>query len=131
MSTSRRLSLPPMKLILAACALSALPGFFAGSKVLAAGAKDPKADRLWRAKCASCHGEDGKAGTEQGKKMGIRDMTSAAWQKEFSDAQIDQAIQNGLKRNKDGKAQEMEAFKDKVRPDQLPLLVAYVRALAQ
>lgn len=118
------------RLLLAACALSALPWLVAGSPVFAAGVKDPKADRVWRAKCASCHGEDGKGQTEQGKKMAIRDMTTAAWQKEFTDAQIEQVIVNGLKRDKGGKAQEMEGFKDKVRPDQVALLVSYVRALA-
>ena len=34
---------------------------------------------LWKAKCASCHGEDGKAQTKTGKKEKINDMTSADW----------------------------------------------------
>lgn len=109
--------------VLSACAL-AVP-------VAAQPAKDPKADRLWRAKCAGCHGEDGKGQTEQGQKMGIRDVTSAAWQKEFTDAQIQQAIVDGLKRDKGGKKQEMEPYKDKLRPEQVTLLVAHLRALGK
>jgi mono/diheme cytochrome c family protein len=94
-------------------------------------AADPKAERLFRAKCAACHGEDGKGQTEQGKKMGIRDMTDGAWQKEFTDAQMQQTINDGFKRTKAGKAQEMEPFKDKLRPEQLPLVIAYVRSLGK
>lgn len=130
MSAFRTKALGQSKLATAAVALS-LSVLSAASPVAAQPAKDPKADRLWRAKCAACHGDDGRGQTDQGKKMGIRDVTTAAWQKEFSDAQIQQAITDGVKRERDGKKQEMEPFKDKLRPDQLPLLVAYMRALAK
>ena len=36
---------------------------------------DPQTERLWKGKCAGCHGADGKAQTEQGKKMTISDMS--------------------------------------------------------
>jgi mono/diheme cytochrome c family protein len=130
MSAFRTKALGQSKLAAAAVALS-LSVLSAASPVAAQPAKDPKADRLWRAKCAACHGDDGSGKTDQGKKMGIRDVSTAAWQKEFSDAQIQQAITDGVKRERDGKKQEMEAYKDKLRPDQLPLLVAYMRALAK
>lgn len=90
---------------------------------------DPATDRLWRAKCASCHGADGKGQTEQGKKMAIADMTTAEWQGKFTDAQIKTAISDGVKRDKNGVHQEMEAYKAKLRPDQLDPLIVYVRAL--
>ena len=86
---------------------------------------DKKAERNWKAKCASCHGADGKAQTDQGKKMKIADMTSAEWQKGKTDAQLKNAIENGVKK---GDA-EMEGFKDKVPADQVEGLVAYVRSL--
>jgi mono/diheme cytochrome c family protein len=92
---------------------------------------DPATDRLWRAKCASCHGADGKAQTEQGKKMAVGDMSTADWQGKLSDAQIKSAISDGLKRDKSGVHQEMEAYKAKLRPEQLDGLVTYVRALKQ
>jgi mono/diheme cytochrome c family protein len=94
-------------------------------------AKDPKTDRLWRAKCASCHGEDGKGQTDQGKKMGTADMTTAAWQKSLTDDQMNKGIADGLKRDKDGKHQEMDAFKEKLKPEQIAALVVYVRALGK
>ena len=90
---------------------------------------DPATDRVWRAKCASCHGADGKAQTEQGKKMAIGDMSTVEWQGKFSDAQIKTAVSDGLKRDKNGAKQEMEAYKAKLRPEQLDGLVGYVRAL--
>src|SRR5215467_8448031 len=92
-------------------------------------AKDPKTERLWRAKCASCHGDDGKGQTEQGKKLGISDMTTPAWQKKFADAQIKSAIENGINETRNGKKVEMDAYKSKLRPEQIDALAAYVRSL--
>ena len=69
-----------------------------------------------------------KGATEQGKKMGVRDMTSADFAKE-TDAKMKDAITNGLKQTKDGKAQEMEPYKDKLKPEEIDNLVAYVKSL--
>jgi mono/diheme cytochrome c family protein len=90
---------------------------------------NPQIDRVWRAKCASCHGADGKGQTDQGKKMAIGDMTTGAWQAQFSDDKIKAAISDGLKRDNKGVAQEMEAYKAKLRPEQIDGLVGYLRAL--
>ncbi|MBS1153360.1 MAG: hypothetical protein H6Q89_5058, partial [Myxococcaceae bacterium] len=54
----------------------------------AASAADPKVERMWKNKCGSCHGIDGKGATKQGAKMGIADMTAAAWQTEFTDEKV-------------------------------------------
>jgi mono/diheme cytochrome c family protein len=88
-------------------------------------AQDPKAARNWKAKCASCHGADGKGKTDQGQKMKLADLTSPAWQKATSDAKIKDAIENGVK--KDGA--EMEGYKDKLDAASIDALVAYVRTL--
>lgn len=88
---------------------------------------DKKVLRTWKAKCASCHGDDGKGATEQGKKMGVRDMTSADFWKDVTDAKMKDAITNGFKQTKDGKVQEMEAYKDKLKPADIDALVAYVK----
>ena len=92
---------------------------------------DARTLRTWKAKCAACHGDDGKGATEQGKKMGIGDMTQASWQKQFSDDQIKSTIATGFKREKNGKHQEMDAFAEALRPDQIAQMVAYVRSLAK
>jgi mono/diheme cytochrome c family protein len=98
---------------------------------LVASAADPKTERLWRAKCAGCHGDDGKAQTDQGKKMAVADLSAPAWQKKFTDEQIKTAILDGVNETRDGKKKEMEAYKSKLRPDQVDALIAYVRGLGK
>lgn len=90
---------------------------------------DPKTVRLWKAKCGSCHGADGKAQTDQGKKLAVADLTAAEWQKRFTDAQLKAATENGLHRTVNGVKQDMDGYKDKLAPDQIDALVAYMRAL--
>jgi mono/diheme cytochrome c family protein len=90
---------------------------------------DKKTERLWKAKCASCHGADGKGQTDQGKKMGVTDYTTPGLQKEHTDAAIEKSISEGVTRVKDGKKQEMEPFKGKLDAAQISALVAYIRTL--
>ena len=90
---------------------------------------DKKTERTWKAKCASCHGVDGKGKTDQGEKMAVGDYTDAAWQKSKTDAELKGAISDGLKRDKAGKKQEMDAYKDKLSAEEIDKLVAHVRAL--
>ncbi len=99
-----------------------LTGLFVASTSFADA--DPKIVRTWKAKCASCHGAEGKGDTEAGKKAKLADMTKPEWQKKFTDAQIKTQIENGIK--KDGN--EMEPFKDKLTPEQITGLIAYIRS---
>lgn len=89
----------------------------------AAFAEDSVAD-IWKAKCKSCHGEDGKAKTKMGEKEKIPDFSNAAWQKKHSDAELKDVIANGSKENA-----KMKAFKDKLTPEQIDGLVKYVRGM--
>jgi len=89
---------------------------------------DKKVDRAWKAKCASCHGADGKGKTDQGQKMKLSDLTDPAAKKK-SDADWKKVISDGVKTEKDGVKQEMEGFKDSLTPEQIDQLVAYIRAL--
>jgi cytochrome c6 len=86
---------------------------------------DKKAERLWKTKCASCHGGDAKGDSEMGKTAGVSDMTAAAWQQAHSDAQIKAAITDGVK----GKKMPMEAFKGKLTDEQIDSLVAYLHSI--
>src|SRR5207247_2663503 len=90
---------------------------------------DPKTERTWKAKCGSCHGADGKGDTAQGKKMDIADMSKADWQSKFSDGQLKKAIEDGLKRDKGGKKQSMEAYGKKLKGDEIAALVTFIRSL--
>jgi mono/diheme cytochrome c family protein len=106
------------KTILAVLALSA---FAVRAEV------DKKTERTWKAKCASCHGADGKGETDTGKKAGIPNYADPAFQKSKTDQQLKDAIANGVKTDKG----EMEGFKDKLDGAQIDALVSYIRSLAK
>ena len=79
---------------------------------------------LWTQKCKSCHGPDGKAQTPMGKKESIVDMSQPAWQQAQTDDDIREFISEGSPRNK-----KMKPYKDKLTPEQINSLVAYIRTL--
>ena len=113
-------------------ALAAVLAALASASAFPRGASadtDPKTVRLWKAKCASCHGVDGRAKTETGEKLQIPDMTTAAFQKKVSDAEMKTAILEGFKR--EGKPEGMDPYKDKLTPEQVDQLVAYVRTFGK
>ncbi len=104
--------------------------FAAALPLVAARAEvDKKAERLFKAKCASCHGTDGKGQTDQGKKMAISDLSAPDFQKAKTDDQIKASIANGVKKEKNGKKQEMDPFSEKLEAAQIESLVAYIRNL--
>lgn len=74
---------------------------------------------LFKSKCVMCHGADG-TGSAIGKKMGAHDFTTADVQK-MSDADIAATITNG----KD----KMPKYADKLKPEEIKGLVAYIRTL--
>src|SRR5436309_9290760 len=71
------------------------------------------------AKCATCHGKDGRGKTFKGKLTHARDMTDGQWQNDVTDERLFNSISNG--RNK------MPSFKKKLPEAQIDELVAYVR----
>lgn len=98
-----------------AFALAAVPSF----------AADKKIERLWKSKCQSCHGADGKAQTEKGKKMKMYDMSTGEWQKITDDA-LKKAMAEGVSEEKDGVKKEMDAYKD-LTPEQVTGLITMMR----
>ena len=93
------------------------------SSMAMAQADPKKAERAWKAKCASCHGQTGKGDTEQGKTLKVEDMSAAAYQSKKDD-DLKKAILDGYK--VDGK-EVMPSFKDSVTPEQADALVKYTR----
>jgi cytochrome c6 len=75
----------------------------------------------YKAKCAMCHGPDGK-GSAVGTKMGAHDFTSADVQKQ-TDAQLAEIVTKGK-----GK---MPAYDGKLKDTEIKDLVAYIRGLAK
>ena len=104
----------PAALVTAACATA--------GRATAARAEDPPTE-VWTAKCKSCHGPDGRAQTQMGKKESIVDMSQPAWQQAQTDADIREFIVDGSPRNK-----KMKAYKDKLTPQQIDALVAPERS---
>jgi cytochrome c6 len=78
-------------------------------------------EAAYKAKCAMCHGADGKGETPTGKAMKVTDIASEDVLK-MSDADLSAAISAGK-----GK---MPAFKT-LTPEQVKDLAAYVRAFAK
>ena len=79
--------------------------------------------------CASCHGKDGVGKTKAGKKVGVKDLTSAEVQKGFTDAAAFKDLKEGLKGD-DG-SDKMKPFAAKFSDDEIKALVTYVRAFAK
>jgi mono/diheme cytochrome c family protein len=73
--------------------------------------------------CASCHGRDGKGRTPAGRKMGAKDLALS----QLPDAEVGRQIREGTKDAK-GNAR-MPAFGDKLTPDEIAAVAAYVKAL--
>ncbi len=92
---------------------------------------DPQTERLWKSKCAACHGDDGKGQTAQGKKLSAPDLTSVAWQKQRSDAQLREAIVADATIERGGAKLQLHGYRNKLRADQIDALVAYVRGLGR
>ena len=101
-------------LILAALAMGAL----------AVQAEDAKVN--WAAKCAVCHGKEGKGDTKIGQKMGARDYSDAKVQASLTDDQIFAAIKDGYK--KDDKL-IMKGFAEKMTEPEMKALVTFMRTL--
>jgi cytochrome c6 len=112
------------------CALLVSHGLLAEGLAPPAGYKgDKKIKRLFEAKCASCHGEDGRGKTELGLEMGIADMTQAAYWKNLTLEVARKEVLEGLQRTANGKQQEMKPFKDRLTPEQVDALNVYAASL--
>ena len=95
----------------------------AGLAGLAAGA-DNVAN--WKEHCAKCHGDDGKGDTKMGKKLSIADLSDAAVQAKFTDADALKAMKEGIK-DKAGKVAMKPV--EGLSADEMQALVGYVRGL--
>jgi cytochrome c6 len=82
-------------------------------------AADATAD-VYKSKCASCHGADGKGDTPAGKNMKIKDLASDDVQKQ-SDADLAGVIEKGKK--------PMPGYEGKIPKDQIDGLVKWIRTL--
>ena len=93
-----------------------------GCEAAAGGDPSSAGADTFAAKCASCHAKDGSGNTTIGKKMALRDLGSAAVQKQ-TDQQLHDITAKGKKK--------MPAFEKKLSAAQINELVAYIRSLAK
>ena len=78
---------------------------------------------LWvTAKCALCHGEDGRGNTPSGKQMNVRDLRADEIQKK-SDEELSKTVSGGHKK--------MPSFRNRLTAEQVSKLVSYVRDFAR
>ncbi len=89
---------------------------------LPARAEEPQRSALWEAHCMVCHGMDGRADTEEGKKKKARNLTDAKWQATVTDERLSRSIHRGR--------DNMPAFGKKLTDEQIKALIAEVRSLA-
>lgn len=75
---------------------------------------------LYKAKCAACHGADGKGDTGMGRMFKIRDLGSAEVQKQ-SNEELTAII-------RDGKG-KMPAYGKSLKEDEIKDLVTFIRSL--
>jgi cytochrome c6 len=96
-----------MKKIVAALAVLA---FAAPALVLAEDGAE-----VFKAKCASCHGPDGKGETTMGKKLGVKNLVGTK-------ADVVQVVN-------EGKPPKMMAYKGKLTDDQIKAVAGFVKTL--
>ncbi len=92
------------------------------SLFLSASLRADDAAATYKAKCAGCHGPDGKGSTAAGKTLGVHDFASPEVQK-MSDADLAGIISMG--KNK------MPAYAKTLKDPEIAGLVAYVRSLGK
>lgn len=77
---------------------------------------------IYKSKCATCHGADGKGQSPMGKKMNLRDLGSPDVQKQTDKQLYDwTAVGKG----------KMPGYKDKLSDEEIKALVAHMRAFAK
>jgi cytochrome c6 len=94
----------------------------ASALLIAAPAFADNGASLFKARCAACHGADGKGETAVGKSMHLRSLASPEVQKQ-SDEQLTDMIAGGKG--------AMPAYKDKLSAAQIKDLVAFIRELGK
>jgi cytochrome c6 len=83
---------------------------------------DSAGEAVFQEQCIGCHGPDGRAQTELGKKLGAADLTSDAIRQQ-PDAELAKIV-------KDGKG-KMPIFDKKLSDDEIHGVITYIRQLAK
>lgn len=79
-------------------------------------------EAIFQEQCVGCHGPDGKAATDMGKKVQAADLTSSAIQQQ-SDADLAKVVKSGQKK--------MPSFDGKLSDSEIKAVVGYVKQLGK
>jgi mono/diheme cytochrome c family protein len=110
-----------MPAVLALFAAAALAAVVSEPRADAAGPQAAAPPPLFIQKCAKCHGENGRAQTEKGKKMHAQDFTDPDFQQHKKDEQLVDAITNGTEK-------DMPAFGKVLTPAEIESMLKVVRS---
>ena len=83
---------------------------------------DDKSAATYKAKCATCHGADGKGDTPAGKSTKVRS---------FGDAEVVKASDDDLAGIIEKGKAKMPGYGKSMKPDEIKDMVAYIRSLAK
>ena len=83
-------------------------------------AKAKEAKRLFKQRCAKCHGQDG-AGNNYGQIIGATNLTDPEWHQRVDDQRIINSIKHGRG--------QMPALGEKLTDEQITALMLHVRSL--
>lgn len=83
---------------------------------------DDKSPAVYKQKCATCHGADGKGDTPAGKGLNVRSFADPNIAKS-SDAELASTIEKGKG--------DMPGYGKEMKPNEIKAMVAYVRSLAK
>jgi cytochrome c6 len=96
---------------------------FAAAVLLCATTRaDDKSAATYKAKCATCHGADGKGDTPAGKNTKVRS---------FADPDVVKASDDDLVGIIEKGKGKMPGYGKSMKPDEIKDMVAYIRALAK
>jgi cytochrome c6 len=117
------------------CSVFLLAASLAVATVASSGAEGPADEKsaspatppaeLWQRHCAKCHGADGKGDTSLGRRLGVKDYTSARVQAKLKDSQMAESTISGIY-DHEGQAR-MRAYRGEFTPQEVAELVAYIR----
>ena len=83
---------------------------------------DDKSAATYKAKCATCHGADGKGDTPAGKSTKVRS---------FADSDVVKASDDDLAGIIEKGKAKMPGYGKSMKPDEIKDMVAYIRSLAK
>jgi mono/diheme cytochrome c family protein len=86
-------------------------------------AAPPDGKTVYKHNCALCHGPEGTPNAMFAKKK-VPDFRDAAWQKSKTDADLKKVVTEGVKDTL------MRSFTDRLTPEEIDAVLAYVRTLA-